>query len=128
MKEFVSIDEVENKLDIIAQKIPKEFYDELNLGILLVEDLKLHPKSINNTLYVLGEYQRSRAGSQIIIYYGSLKKCYSTITESQLDEKLEELLLHEFTHHIEFRAGENGLVVKDEEALEEYLKTRKAQD
>ncbi len=121
MKDFISIDEMQQRLDRIADTIPKEFYNELNLGIILVEQEKIHPKSKNDDLYILGEYQRSHAGRQIIIYYGSVKKAYSKLSDKALDEKLEELLLHEFTHHIEYRAGEKGLEIKDEEQLNRYM-------
>ncbi len=126
MNGFITIDEMQNRLDKIAERVPKEFFEGLNLGILLVEDLKFHPKSINNTLYVLGEYQRSRAGAQIVLYYGSIKNtCYS-MSDAELDEKLEELVFHEFTHHIEYRAGEYGLEIKDKEELMDYLNKKRA--
>ncbi len=121
MKDFISIDQMQERLDKIADTVPKEFYNELNLGIILVENEKIHPKSKNNDLYILGEYQRSHAGRQIVIYYGSVKKAYGNLDSETLDEKLEELLFHEFTHHIEYRAGEKGLEIKDEEQLNNYL-------
>ncbi len=125
MNDFITIDEMQNRLDKIAESVPKEFFDELNLGIILVEDVKFHPKSIGNTLYVLGEYQRSRAGAQIVLYYGSIKNTCSNMNNSELDEKLEELVFHEFTHHIEHRAGEYGLEIKDKEELMDYLNKRR---
>ncbi len=47
------------------------------------------------------------------------------MTDQELNEKLEELLLHEFTHHIEYRAGEKNLEIKDEQDLNNYLENYK---
>ena len=70
----------------------------------------------------MGEYQRSILGNMIKIYYGSFMDLYRFSPRERLKEKLEEVLLHEFTHHLEFLANEWGLVIEDNKFLEEYRK------
>ena len=70
----------------------------------------------------MGEYQRSILGNMIKIYYGSFMEMYRYSSRERLKEKLEEVLLQEFTHHLEFLANEWGLVIEDKKFLEEYRK------
>lgn len=125
-KEFPSIDEVHEMLDEIAEDIPKEFYRELNGGIILIDKHKLHPESQSGyELYVKGEYIKDITGRYIKIYYGSFKKLYIKISKKKLYKKLEDTLLHEFTHHLEDLAGERGLEIKDIESLNRYRSKHK---
>ncbi len=121
MSEFLSIDEVQEILNLVADEIPEKFFKGLNLGIVLSEDLKEHPQSINHSLYILGEYQRSKLGCQIFIYYGSFQKMFHRSSRKAIEDKLREVLLHELTHHLEYRAGEKDLEIEDEENLAAYL-------
>ena len=41
-------------------------------------------------------------------------------TEEDWEDELYTTLAHEFTHHIEGRAGERGLERKDEQFIEEF--------
>lgn len=116
------IDEVEEILDEICESIPTYAFDHLNGGIILVEDKKYHEEARNDDLLVMGEYQRSVLGNMIKIYYGSFMEMYRFSSSDRLREKLEEVLLHEFTHHLEFLANEWGLVIEDKKFLEEYRK------
>lgn len=117
-----SIDEVEEILDEICESIPAYAFDHLNGGIILVEEKKYHEEARNEDLLVMGEYQRSVLGKMIKIYYGSFMEMYRFSSRERLKEKLEEVLLHEFTHHLEFLANEWGLVIEDKKFLEEYRK------
>lgn len=116
------IDEVEEILDEICEYIPAYAFDHLNGGIILVEEKKYHEEARNDDLLVMGEYQRSILGKMIKIYYGSFMEMYRFSSRERLKEKLEEVLLHEFTHHLEFLANEWGLVIEDKKFLEEYRK------
>lgn len=108
-------------LDGIAEELPQDFYIGLNGGIVLLPDTKYHPKAKNSDLYILGEYVRDRGlGRYIAIYYGSVCAVYGSLPKDKLWERLQELLVHEFTHHIESLSGERGLEVKDEVQLGEY--------
>ncbi|MFQ8697047.1 MAG: metallopeptidase family protein [Peptoniphilus harei] len=116
------IDEVEEILEDICESIPSYAFDHLNGGIILSEDKKYHEESRADDLLIMGEYQRSILGNMIKIYYGSFMEMYRYSSRERLKEKLEEVLLHEFTHHLEFLANEWGLVIEDKKFLEEYRK------
>ena len=118
------IDEVEEILEEICESIPSYAYEHLNGGIILTEERKFHQESYAEDLLIMGEYQRSILGNMIKIYYGSFMDLYRFSPRERLKEKLEEVLLHEFTHHLEFLANEWGLVIEDKKFLEEYRKRK----
>ena len=111
---MITIEETGEILDEIAEELPAEFYEKLNGGILLLPEVKMHPESKNNDLYIMGQYHHdSVMGRYIQIYYGSFAKIYGDLPREEYKEKLRRTLLHEFTHHIEGLAGECGLELKD---------------
>lgn len=57
---------------------------------------------------------------QIKIYYGSFKVLYPNISEEALKERLREVLIHELTHHLEYRAGINDLENEDKHFISGY--------
>ena len=126
MDKFPTIDELHKILDQIAEEIPEEFFRELNHGIILLPESKLHPESRDtDKLYVMGEYVRMAAGRhtvsrQIVIYYGSFKEVCRGYSMEAIEEKLRETLYHEFTHHLESLGGEKGLEIEDAENLARY--------
>lgn len=120
---MITFDEVGAILDGIADELPEEFYRQLNGGIILLPETKLHPQSVDpGNLYILGEYhnQRMGLGRYIAIYYGSFIKVHGSAGLQQQKEQLRKVLLHEFTHHIESLAGEYELEIKDAIAMEKY--------
>lgn len=125
MDNFPTIEEVHLMLDNIAEELPKEIFKELNEGIVLLPEYKIHPESrIGNELYIMGEYAVSFTGRNIRIYYGSFKRACDTATREMIYEKLRETLLHEFTHHLESLAGEKDLEIEDAEKLDRYRKSQ----
>ena len=118
------IDEVQEILEEICESIPSYAYEHLNGGIILTEESKYHEEAYAEDLVIMGEYQRSMLGNMIKIYYGSFMDIYRFSSRETLREKLEEVLLHEFTHHLEFLANEWGLVIEDKKFLEEYRKRK----
>ena len=118
---MISIDETGEMLDEIAEELPKEFYEKLNGGILLLPEVKIHPESKNNDLYIMGQYHYSSVmGRYIEIYYGSFAKVYGKLPKEEYKDKLRHTLIHEFTHHIEGLSGEHGLEMKDKIEIEKY--------
>ena len=127
---MITFDEAGFMLDDIAEEIPKDFYRELNGGIILLPEVKFHPESIGGPgragqLYIMGEYHNDRQGMgglgrYIAIYYGSFIRVHAYSSPERQKEELRRILLHEFTHHLESLAGENGLAVKDSVELEKY--------
>jgi predicted Zn-dependent protease with MMP-like domain len=119
---FPNIEEVNDILDEISLEIPKEFFKDLNEGIVLLPEFKFHKMNKKEyPLYVLGEYHRSITGRHIRIYYGSFEKVYPNCTNEFIRDKLKETLLHEFTHHLESLAGESDLEKEDKDQLRKYL-------
>lgn len=119
---MISIDEMQEMLDEIAEEFPHEFYKDLNGGIILLPEAKMHTKSMSNDLYILGEYNRNGSlGRYITIYYGSCTHVYGHLSKEQLKEQLKTTLKHEFTHHIESLAGERDLEVKDAHNISDYI-------
>lgn len=119
---MISIDEVQVILDELAEELPKEFYRELNGGILLLPEAKRSPYARGDDLYILGEYRVSHSmGRLISIYYGSFEKLFGYMNKEELTGRLRHTLRHEFTHHLESLAGEKGLEVKDAEFINNYL-------
>lgn len=123
---MITFDEVGLMLDDISAEIPQDFYRDLNGGIILLPESKIHPESKKSgNLFILGEYHNDRTGfgglgRYIAIYYGSFINLYAHLQPEQQKEHLRKVLLHEFTHHLESLAGESGLAVKDAVELEKY--------
>ena len=58
-------EEVAQMLDEIADSMPYELYRDLNGGISLLPQVKIHPQALHNDLYILGEYIRNSLGNAI---------------------------------------------------------------
>ncbi len=119
---MITIDEMGAMLDEIAAELPAAIYQELNGGILLLPQAKLHDRSVGGDLYILGEYHvDSRLGRYIAIYFGSFVKVCGGLSPERVFERLRATVRHEFIHHLESMAGERDLEHADERQLAEYL-------
>lgn len=76
---MITFDECGAMLDEIADSMPYELYRDLNGGISLLPQLKVHPKALNNDLFILGEYIRNSLGNAIVFYYGSINRVYGSL-------------------------------------------------
>ena len=126
----LSFEQAGELLDRMAEEFPPEFYDELNGGICLLPEAKHDPEFPEEELYIMGEYRNSgMMGKFISLYYGSVAALAQQENWRQEDweDELYGTLAHEFTHHMEGRAGERGLEIQDEAFLEQYREER-AQD
>lgn len=121
---MVTFEECGEMLDEIADSVPFELYRDLNGGIILLPDTKIHPKAVNRDLFILGEYRRDNLGRYIVIFYGSISRVYGHLSKEQLNVRLKEILLHEIRHHNEFLAGYKDLVLYDEDKINEYLERK----
>ncbi len=110
---FPSYEEMGQILDDLAEELPEVFFEGLNLGVVLFENLKIHDEATNKELVILGEYHRTKIGRQIRIYYSSFRQIYGHVEYDELVEALRETLRHEFTHHIQDLAGDKGLEIQD---------------
>lgn len=122
---MITIDEVQTILDEIAEELPPELYKDLNGGIILLPQIKLHKKSVDDDLYVMGEYRNEKIqGRYIVVYYGSIEKLYCSLSRNRLKNKLKSVVKHEFLHHFESLAGERQLEIEDEHQIQDYLRSK----
>ena len=121
---MISFEECAEMLDEIADSMPYELYRELNGGMSLLPQLKVHPKAVNNDLFILGEYKRNSLGRYIVFYYRSLNRVYGHLLREEYYQRLRKVLAHEVRHHNEFLAGVDDLVLYDNEQISSYLKRK----
>jgi len=126
---MLNFEEVGAMLDALAEEMPEEFYRDLNGGIFLSPETKMHPEGESGpeNLYIVGEYHNERTGygglgRYIAVYYGSFARLYGGLGPKAQKEELKKILIHEFTHHMESLAGEHGLEIKDAEKIAKYKK------
>lgn len=119
---MVSQEEFLEMLEDIADEIPREFFNGLNSGILLKPEAKMHPESDPwKILWIMGEYRVSPTlGRSICIYYGSFEAMHKDLDKEALRKKVRHTVIHEFRHHLESLAGENGLAVEDARQMARY--------
>ena len=119
---MISLDEMQVMLDEIADDFPRELFNNLNGGILLLPQVKRNPRIKSSPIYILGEYHSGgNMGKYIAIYYGSFARLFGNTSEGFLRRRLTETLKHEFIHHLETQAGERGLANQDEQRMRRFL-------
>ena len=119
---ILSFDEVGEILDEMAKTFPEVFYRDLNGGISLLPEAVEDPEFPPGEIYIMGEYCNDQMGLYINLYYGSFAALAEKEdwTREDWEDELYTTLAHEFTHHIEGLALENGLDRKDEQELAEF--------
>ena len=116
---ILSIDEVNDILDEIAEGFPEVLFDELNGGINLLEEALEDPEFPEGEMYIMGEYCTDMLGQYINLYYGS----FAALAEREewdqgiWESELRITLSHELTHHMENRGGLHALDDRDAEEL-----------
>lgn len=121
---MITFDECAEMLDEIADSMPYELYRDLNGGISLLPQSKVHPQAVNNDLFILGEYIRNSLGNAIVFYYGSISRVYGRLNSEEYYNMLVGILHHEVRHHNEYLAGCDDLGIYDKERILEYLKSK----
>jgi hypothetical protein len=117
---MITIDEMTDMLDEIAESFPPKLFFRLNGGINVLPDVKLNPRGPG--LYILGEYHYdSIFGRSIIMYYGSISLIYGHVNNEQMKAQLSSILKHEFRHHLESLAGDRSLEIDDELWIRKFL-------
>lgn len=121
MSDFLfTIDEMQIILGELMDELPKPFFEKLQGGVIIVDQVKYHPEAQNKDLYILGEYQRGNYGNMIRLYYGSFQRLYGNTSREFLKKRLRKTLRHEFRHHLENLAGERGLEIEDARFIRDY--------
>ena len=119
---ILTIDEVNDLLDDMADAIPECLFDGLNGGVNLLEEAEPDPEFPPGEMYILGEYRDDLLGNYINLYYGS----FAAIAEREAwdretwEQELRVTLAHELTHHMELRGGLHALDDRDEEELVDF--------
>lgn len=116
---ILSIDEVNDILDQAVQGYPEELLQQLNGGILLLEDEVADPEA-GQDVYIMGEYCWDEMGRYINLYYGSFVALLADEPRQVWEEELRFTLRHELTHHVEGLAGERSLERKDSQQMEAF--------
>ncbi len=118
---MIDFEKCAQMLDEIADSMPYELYRDLNAGISLLPQTKIHPQARNNDLFILGEYIQNSLGNAIVFYYGSIAKVYGYLSDDMLYKNLVKILHHEVRHHNEYLAGCDDLGLIDKQQIDEYL-------
>ena len=119
---ILTIDEVNDLLDGMADSFPEPLFDGLNGGINLLEDALPDPAFPAGEMYILGEYCEDQLGRYIDLYYGS----FAALAEKEAwdrktwEGELYTTLSHELTHHMENRSGLHALDDRDAEELAQW--------
>ena len=129
---ILTIDQVNDLLDEMAEGFPDVLFDELNGGVNLLEEALPDPEFPEGEMYILGEYCDDLLGRYINLYYGSFA-ALAQREDWDADTWADELcttLSHELTHHMEARGGLHALDDRDAEELAqwraEYAEDREA--
>ena len=120
-----SIEDVNEILDEIAEKLPEEVFQKLNGGVSLLPGVKYSEAVPNSGLYTLGEYRYDQMGRYIVLYYGSIRAVHGRESREELYSSLDRLLKHELTHPLESLSGERDLEIDDKRRLSEFLRDSK---
>lgn len=121
---MIDKDEFNFILSDLIDELPHAFFKELSGGIIVSDAAPESEYSLNNDLFIFGEYRVNSLGRQVVIYRGSFDRFYSQFSEEQLKSKLREVLRHEFRHHMEFLSGihnSESLEAEDAREIREYL-------
>lgn len=109
-------------LDKILDDTPQELFRELSGGVILSEDIRLHPGSMpSRPLYIMGEYHHDTTGRYIVIYHGSFNVVYGWLPDDKFYEKLRHTFAHELRHHMEQLSGVRDLERYDDERYGRYV-------
>ena len=121
---ILTIDDVNDLLDEMAEGFPAVLFDGLNGGVNLLEEALPDPEFPEGEMYILGEYCEDCLGRYINLYYGSFAALLADEDEETWKDELFATVAHEFTHHMEETAGLHALDDQDAEFLrrarEEY--------
>ena len=116
---ILTIDEVNDLLDEMAEGFPAALFDGLNGGVNLLEEAVPDEEFPEGEMYILGEYCEDALGRYINLYYGS----FAALAEREdwdqqiWEDELYTTLSHELTHHMESRGGLHALDDRDAEEL-----------
>lgn len=121
---MIDKDEFNFMLSDLIDELPHVFFRDLHGGIIVSDDCPQSEYSMNNDLFIFGQYRVNNLGRQVVIFKGSFDRFYSHLPQEELKKKLREVLRHEFRHHLEFLGGvhnSKSLEAEDKREIQEYL-------
>lgn len=124
---MLTFEECGEMLDDIVDQMPPELFRDLNGGVILLPESKLHPCAVSKDLFILGEYRRDNLGKYIAIFYGSVSRIYGHLSKEQIEYHLTKIMHHEVRHHNEYLAGTDDLGLYDKKQIAEYLQKKEEQ-
>lgn len=126
----MTIEQVEEYLDRVAETFPPALFHGLNGGVNLLEDAVPDPEFPGRGMYILGEYRTDCLGQYINLYYGSFAALAQQEhwDEATWQEELWTTLSHELTHHMECRSGLHALDDRDAEELAAWKEAYRLDD
>lgn len=116
-----SYEQMGDWLEEIAETFPAPFFQDLDGGIQLEEQVLPDPNFSPGEMYIMGEYVHDMLGRYILLYYGSFAALLKEEDEAGWREEIFATVAHEFTHHMEETAGLHGLDDQDMEFLQEAM-------
>ena len=126
----LTIDEVNDILDEMAEGFPEALFRELNGGVCLLEEAVPDPEFPPGEMYILGEYCDDCLGRYINLYYGS----FAALAQQEdwdratWEAELRTTLSHELTHHMEGLSGLHALDDLDAAELAQWRQELNATD
>lgn len=119
---MITLHDMEDMLDEMAAGFPPDLFNDLNGGVVVVPEHKLHEKSVGKDLYTLAEYVTDPLlGRYIVFYFGSFVRVYGRHSSREFRDEVLKTLKHELRHHLEALAGEKDLDIEDAIDIAEYL-------
>lgn len=119
-EDFISLDDFTRMVQDLVEDLPPPFFEGLNGLVQIHPEVKYHPEALDDDLCIMGEYVRDKLGQRIKLYYGSFRTLYPGWSGPALKDRVNEVLIHEFRHHLEARAELRDLEVEDEAFLRDY--------
>ena len=119
---MLTFEEAEKALMELVDKLPPGIFEGLNCGVVLLPD-SLYDE---NGLLILGQYhvEPRGLGRYVTIQYGSIMAMYGHYPPDAFIKKLEDVLHHELTHHLESLAGDTSLEQQDKKDVRRILARR----
>ena len=121
---MMAIDAYQDMAEELLDELPEELLRGLNLGIVVIDSLEIHPQSVHNDLYIMGRYERSAMGRGIQLFYRSFARVFGTLPPQVQKDELRKIMRHELRHHWEWQSGDDTLGEQDRWEIEEYLRQR----
>lgn len=118
--DFLSLDDFTRLTAEVAETLPPSFFQDLHGLVQVQSQVKYHPQARKQDLCIMGEYIQDRLGRRINLYYGSFRDVYRNLPQQELKEKIRDVLVHEFRHHLESLAQLRDLEIEDERFMAEY--------